>query len=540
MVEVLRSYVSDGIGLIQYAAVLIVGAVVLAAWTKTRSIMGTVGAMVVGALVLGYIFNAQWLGQRVGEDIISRENGMPGEEFSSPDVDVVAGSVLPVSGAQVEALGLLWLRTAVTLLWVGAAVVVLVLLRKLTGWRFDVGSPARAARRGMVRARWQSVARSSGLAVTKDRRSLVAGPSLTALLTQPMDRAPTGGPQARKAPIERLPRLSGGRSSPDKAMVTYRLVPARGQTVEDVAEKAQALADGLGVRRVVVRRVGPAKGELVAYLRDVFRLPRAWAPTMMPAAIPWGTDEHGATTSFPLGQGHALFAGATGSGKSGMVNSLVGSCAVRADVALLGVDLKRVELGPWRDRFTEVAVDPGAAAALIAAVADEVRRRYVLLEAQGLRKMTSPADLGVPWIVVVIDELSELLDTIDKGDVISIGRLARACGISLLVATQRPTAKTLTADLRDQLDVMRWCGRVPANSTTGEMVLGEAVQVLDPSTIDRAQRGVGVLDDADGTRLARAWWLDDADVARVAGQTAHLRIPREHVLVATSSTRAAA
>lgn len=424
-----------------------------------------------------------------------------------------------------------YLATAVTTLWlIGAAATAVLVWRTLVRGRFDVGSPARAVRRGLLRARWSSVARSSGLAITKDRRSLAGPPGgLVALLSGPMDKAPSSSSQAGKVTVERLPRLRAGRASPDKLTVTYRVKPARGQTVEDIADKADALADALHVPRVVVRRIPGNQGELTAYLGDVFAEPTRWEPTIIDNGIPWGVDEHGQACVFPLGQGHGLVAGATGSGKSGTMNALVGSCAVRPDVALVGVDLKRVELGPWRGRFTDLAVDPKAAAQLIADVADEVRRRYVLLEAAGLRKMTSPADLGVPWVVVVIDELSELLDSIDKGDVISIGRLARACGVSLIVATQRPTAKTLSADLRDQLDVMRWCGRVPPSSTTGEMVLGDAVKVLDPASIDRAQRGVGVLDDAHGTRLARAWWLDDDDVTRVAADTAHLRIGREHV-----------
>lgn len=519
MTEVVRSYISDGIGLVELATVLVVGVVVLVTWGRTRSIIATAGAMLVGALVVGYVMNAEWFGQRMGEDIQRRENGL----------QVLAGGV-PLAG--LDDVAWAWARfVAQAVPWFVALLAAWLVVKV---WHLDAGSPHRAITRGLVRARWQSVARSSGLAVVRDRGgALGAGaPSLGHVLTGDLTRRQGGQQLARRPPVERLPRLRAGHASPDRLTVTWRVTPARGQTVEDVADKAQALADGLGVDRVVVRRVGPAAGELTAYLGDRFAEAQRWEPVLVEAGIPWGADEHGKVCVFPLGQGHGLVAGATGSGKSAVVNALVASCAVRPDVALLGVDLKRVELGPWRERFTDLAVDPAHAARLVAEVADEVRRRYCLLEAAGLRRMTSPADIGVPWVVVVIDELSELLDSIDRGDVISIGRLARACGISLLVATQRPTAKTLSADLRDQLDVMRWCGRCPPSSTTGEMVLGDAVKVLDPSSIDRARRGLGVLDDVDGTRLARAWWLSDAHVAQVARGTAHLRIPREHVLVA--------
>ncbi len=76
MTEIVRSYIADGIGLVQLAAVLIVGFVVLATWSKSKSAMATIGMMVVGALVLGFLYNAQWFGQKAAEDLIGRENGM--------------------------------------------------------------------------------------------------------------------------------------------------------------------------------------------------------------------------------------------------------------------------------------------------------------------------------------------------------------------------------------------------------------------------------------------------------------------------------
>lgn len=75
MIDVIRSYINDGIGLIQLAGLLIVGVVVLTTWSKTKSAMATVGAMIVGALVLGYLYNADWFGQKAADDIKSRDNG---------------------------------------------------------------------------------------------------------------------------------------------------------------------------------------------------------------------------------------------------------------------------------------------------------------------------------------------------------------------------------------------------------------------------------------------------------------------------------
>lgn len=75
MIDLIRSYINDGIGLIQLAALLVVGWVVLSVWMLSRSVTKVIGVMIVGALVLGFIYNADWFGQRAGDDIRSRENG---------------------------------------------------------------------------------------------------------------------------------------------------------------------------------------------------------------------------------------------------------------------------------------------------------------------------------------------------------------------------------------------------------------------------------------------------------------------------------
>lgn len=74
--EIIRSYIQDGIGLIQIGAVLVVGWVVLTAWMTTRSITKVLGAMLIGALVLGFIYRADWFGTKAAEDIQNRDNGM--------------------------------------------------------------------------------------------------------------------------------------------------------------------------------------------------------------------------------------------------------------------------------------------------------------------------------------------------------------------------------------------------------------------------------------------------------------------------------
>ena len=88
MTDVIESYINDGIGLIQLAGLLIVGVVVLTTWSKTKSAMATVSAMVVGALVLGYLYNADWFGRKAAEDIQNRDNGAATTEHTVAPLDL--------------------------------------------------------------------------------------------------------------------------------------------------------------------------------------------------------------------------------------------------------------------------------------------------------------------------------------------------------------------------------------------------------------------------------------------------------------------
>lgn len=76
MTEVIRSYINDGIGLVQLAATLVAITVVLATWAKTKSAIATISMIAVAVLVVGYVHNADWFGQKAAEDIKTRDNGM--------------------------------------------------------------------------------------------------------------------------------------------------------------------------------------------------------------------------------------------------------------------------------------------------------------------------------------------------------------------------------------------------------------------------------------------------------------------------------
>ena len=160
---------------------------------------------------------------------------------------------------------------------------------------------------------------------------------------------------------------------------------------------------------------------------------------------------------------HLLIAGATGSGKSVCINSIIQSILYRAtpqQVRLLMIDPKLVELQPYNGiphLLTEVVSDPKKAAAALDWLVEEMGDRYRRFQQIGVRnisgynrKMSNPAD-KMPDIVAVIDEFSDLMVQCRKQVEESIQRLAalaRAAGIYMIVATQRPSVDVITGVIK--------------------------------------------------------------------------------------------
>ncbi|GIO09085.1 DNA translocase SftA [Brevibacillus reuszeri] len=157
---------------------------------------------------------------------------------------------------------------------------------------------------------------------------------------------------------------------------------------------------------------------------------------------------------------HGLIAGSTGSGKSVCINSIIVSLLYKAtpeQVRLLLIDPKMVELAPYNHLphlVTPVVTEAKQATAALKWCVEEMEKRYALFVDAGVRdidRYNQTTDDTLPFIVIVIDELADLM-MVSPQDVedciIRIAQKARACGIHLLLATQRPSVDVITGNIK--------------------------------------------------------------------------------------------
>ena len=234
---------------------------------------------------------------------------------------------------------------------------------------------------------------------------------------------------------------------------------------------------------------------------------------------------------------HWLITGATGSGKSNLVNVLVSELAPRP-VALVGIDLKGgLELGPYRPRLSALATTRAQAVGLLEGLCRELDDRMALCQGWGVRSIWALEALVRPVpVVVIVDEVAEIFLAADKAAkaeaaacsvmLIRLAQLGRALGVHLIVAGQR-----VGADLGDGVTALRAqlggrvCHRV-TDPGTAVMTLGD----LYPEAVEAAQmitpgeRGVAITTDADGSWLrARSVLTTAAGVEETVQQWAHMR-----------------
>nr|WP_246434173.1 DNA translocase FtsK [Spirochaeta isovalerica] len=265
-------------------------------------------------------------------------------------------------------------------------------------------------------------------------------------------------------------KVTGIKKGP--VITMFELLPAPGVKISRITNLADNIALRLAASRV--RIVAPIPGKHAVGI-EVPNKKRAivsfsemvTAPEMkdQDVAVPivLGKDIRGGVQVIDLTRTpHLLIAGATGSGKSVCVNSLICSILYErspADVKLIMVDPKIVELKLYNDiphLLTPVITDPKKAIQAIQWCLYEMERRYALLDSVGVREIRSYnkrikerklATTELPYLILVIDEFADLMATSGKELEAMIARLAamsRAVGIHLVLATQRPSADVIT------------------------------------------------------------------------------------------------
>jgi S-DNA-T family DNA segregation ATPase FtsK/SpoIIIE len=225
---------------------------------------------------------------------------------------------------------------------------------------------------------------------------------------------------------------------------------------------------------------------------------------------------------------HLLIAGATGSGKSVCVNAIIDSFlmnATPAEVKMILIDPKRVELAQYKGiphLLTEVIVEPDKAVNALKWTVGTMESRYAEFASRGVRNIAGynealrPGQPRMPYIVIVIDELADLMMVSAyevESTITRIAQLARATGIHLVVATQRPSVQVITglikANIPSRIAFAMTSGvdsRTILDTTGAEDLLGRGDMLYQPIDAPRAVRLQGVLvTDPEIEAVARHW-----------------------------------
>ena len=321
--------------------------------------------------------------------------------------------------------------------------------------------------------------------------------------------------------------------SPGPIITSYEFEPAPGVKVSQVVNLGDDLA--LALKSASVRIVGPIPGRgtvaievpndeaSMVYLREIF-VSAEFAESKGKLPLALGKDVTGTPVVGDLvAMPHLLVAGATGSGKSVGLNAMILSIlykATPADVRFLLIDPKRLELSVYEGiphLLAPVVTDAKEAAARLRWIVGKMDERYKLLQArqvrniEGYNKAVSVED-RLPYWVVVVDELADLM-TVSAGEVqtslVRLAQIARAVGIHLLIATQRPSVDVVTGLIKANFPTRiafqvasKVDSRTVLDGNGAEQLLGRGDMIFVPPGANKQMRVHGA-------------WVSDEEVRAV-------------------------
>ena len=274
-------------------------------------------------------------------------------------------------------------------------------------------------------------------------------------------------------------------------VTTFKLQPGEGERVSKISSLEDDIALSLAAQSVRIfapipgtSLVGieiPNRKRQNVNLGDVLPYVKGG-----PLELAIGRDAEGTPVVADLAKmPHLLIAGTTGSGKSVMINSIITTLLMRAlpeDVRLIMVDPQRVELAGYNGLphlYVPVVTEPKQAASALQWAVSEMERRLKVFERLNVRKISTYNEKQaagefehydnppqkMPYLVIIIDELSDLMMVAGKdveASIVRIAQLGRAAGIHLIVATQRPSSNVVTGLIKANIT-----NRIAFNVATG-------------------------------------------------------------------------
>ena len=304
------------------------------------------------------------------------------------------------------------------------------------------------------------------------------------------------------------------------------------QVVERVEEKTRVKVDAilsrekdlaLALKTPSIRIETPAMGKAQVGIEVPNPTPSLVSLRSVMESAPFREMRHKGDLPVALGKGsggetmvidlarmpHLLIAGATGSGKSVCINTIV-SCLIMektpAELRLLMIDPKRVELTPYNGiphLITPVVVETDEVVGLLKGMINEMLSRYRLMEEAGVRNIATynekMPDNKMPFLVVAVDELADLMMTASfdvEQSLCRLAQLGRATGIHLIVATQRPSVDVLTGLIK---------ANFPSRISFGVTSQVDSRTILDTAGADKLLgRGDMLYLPIDGSKPVRA------------------------------------